>query len=282
MARVAATAIGLLLTLSADARAQPAPLEQVLERFFSYMGAYGKAYAATIASEHYRQFDGRRTAVLDSDFGIVRLRGEGPWLGFRDVFAVNGVPVPDRDARLEKLFADAASASGLDRAATIRATDIVRESARFNIGAMQRTINNPAVVLELLDPRHRAAFRFLNAGQDDVQKIRAQKIRFTERARPTIITTNDNRDLPAEGHLWVDPESGRLLRAEVVVRIPFIHILRGTVMLTFKEEPALRMWVPDRMTERYEEVLNSPFLEGEATYSHYRQFRVESLETFRP
>ena len=117
MARVVPAAIGLLLTLSATALSQTA-----------------------------LSLD----TVLDSEFGIVRLQGDGQWLGFRDVVAVDGVRVPDRDERLDQLFADASSASGLDRATTVRAARIVRESARFNIGTMQRTINNPAVVLELL------------------------------------------------------------------------------------------------------------------------------------
>ena len=111
MARTVSAAIGLLLTLSATAVAQTPPsLDEVVARLAAYMRAYAQDYAATIAAEHYSQFAGRRTTILDSEFGIVRLPGNGVlWLGLRDVVRVDGKPVPDRENRLAEVFGTASS-----------------------------------------------------------------------------------------------------------------------------------------------------------------------------
>src|SRR4030095_16566518 len=100
MARTAAAAIGLLLTLSAPAAAQTTPsLRDVVARLAEYMRAYAQDYAATIADEHYTQSAGRRSAVLDSEFGIVRLPGgNSQWLGFLGVVPGGCGRVAGRDA----------------------------------------------------------------------------------------------------------------------------------------------------------------------------------------
>ncbi|MCM3878487.1 MAG: hypothetical protein ND807_00115 [Vicinamibacterales bacterium] len=282
MARSAPAAIGLLLTISATGVAQAPPsLEEVMTSFAAYMSAYAQDYAATIASEHYTQFAGRSRTILDSDFGTVRLPGS-PWLGLRDVVRVNGAPVADREARLEELFTNASAAAGLNAQAAVRANRIVDESTRYNIGTVGRTINNPALVLELLDPGRHAAFRFSKDGEDTVAGIRTWRIAFVEQGSPTVISGADDRDLPATGHIWVDPASGRLVRAEVVIRFPFLNrptkMGLGTVIITFKDVPEFHMWLPDTMIERYDELPGRRLQDGQATYTNYRRFRVESQE----
>ena len=257
--------------------------DKLMTRFADYMRAYAQDYAATIAAEHYAQFTGQRQTVLDSEFGIVRLPETSQWLGLRDVIRVDGFPVADRETRLSELFAGASSTTGFSRSTAAQASSIVAESVRFNIGPVLRTINSPAVVLELLDPRHHPAFRFSKGGEDNVAGIRAWRIRFVESGRPTVIATVNNADLPATGELWVDPSSGRLLRADVAIQFTVAgrsggRIIRGSVSLTFKDVPELQLWLPARMTERYEETFRRPLQNGEATYTNYRRFRVESQE----
>lgn len=285
MARTVSAAIGLLLTLSATAVSQTTPsLDEVVGRLADYMRAYAQEYAATIAAEHYTQFAGRRTTILDSEFGIVRLPGSGVlWLGLRDVVRVDGKLVPDRETRLAEVFDTASSTKGFSSSVSRLASGIVAETARFNIGAVQRTINNPALVLELLDPRHYSAFRFSKAGEGSAAGIRAWRVAFVERGRPTVISTTSDGDLPASGEMWVDPSSGRLLRADVAVQFTALgggggRIIRGLVSLRFKYVPEVDLWLPDTMTERYDEAFGRPLQNGEATYTNYRRFRVESEE----
>jgi hypothetical protein len=282
MTRVVAGALGLLLALPPCAEAQATPsLDEVMARATAYLRAYSRDYAATIADEHYSQSAAREGRVLDSEFGILRLPGS-QWLGFRDVVRVDGSPVRDREARLARLFADAASASGLTEATAAQATRVIEESVRFNIGAIQRTINSPALVLELLDPTHHGSFEFSKGGDDTVAGIRAWRIKFVERARPTIIRTLNDGDVPALGDIWIDPDTGRLLRADVTFRMAMKNSparrFDGFISITFKEFPGLAMWLPEKMIERYQETMGRPVMTGLATYSNYRRFRVESQE----
>jgi hypothetical protein len=282
MVRAAPAAASLVLTLSVSGLAQAPPsLELVMERVTSYLHGYGAEYAATVADERYFQKAGSRSALLESEFGIVKLPGITAWLGFRDVIRKDGRPVADREARLASLYAQASSASGVTRSTTTEAMRVVRESARFNIGPVERTINNPAVVLELLDPSHHRGFRFSKAGEEDVAGVPAWRIRFTERQSPTVIQTPNGRNLPAFGEFWADPSTGRLLRADVTLRVPnmvgMAREFQARVSVTFREDPNLNLWVPDRMLEQYQYASTRIFFqEGEATYTNYRRFRVES------
>src|SRR4029077_6651717 len=101
------------------------------------------------------RFQGRvLTRVLTSDLLLVRPIGGDAWVQFRDVFRVADQPVHDRNDRLAALFLNP-SRSSHDQAARI-----VAESARYNIGNVERTINVPVLPLLLLTPAHRANVRF--------------------------------------------------------------------------------------------------------------------------
>src|SRR5476651_1535501 len=98
------------LWLGAMPQAQAPTLAEVLERLKAYQAAYAQQYSSTIATEHCKQTSGYpngrsyEQAVLESDFGIVRVPGGDGWLGFRDVYRVNGRAVQDRQDRLAILF----------------------------------------------------------------------------------------------------------------------------------------------------------------------------------
>ena len=249
----------------------------------AYLAAYADQYSSTIATEHYTQSYGGgvafRQRVLEAEFGIVRLPGHSQWLAFRDVTRVDGQPIADREGRLAKIFADP-SADALKRANTI-----TEESTRFNVGPILRTVNNPAVVLEALDARNQSRFKFSKGGEETLAGARVWMLRFTEQARPTFITTFKGENEPLVGRAWVDPIAGRLLRAEIT--IPNM-VMSGqtaairyaaTINVTFHEDPRLQLWVPATMTERYEGAgITGQIAAGDATYTDYRRFGVETKE----
>jgi hypothetical protein len=185
------------------------------------------------------------------------------------VLRVNGKDVTGRAGRLADLFANPAGLS------LVAASRIAEESARFNIGRVRRTVNNPAVVLEILDPRHHPRFRFERDGDERIAGIRAAMIRVAERARPTIVRSSGGRDEPVDGRLWVDPEHGTLLRAALRIRISDMTDESLHLDVTFGFEKALQMWVPVRMRELYE-IGRRHEQTGDARYVGYRQFVVQS------
>jgi len=101
---------------------------------------------------------------LKADFLIVRSSHE-MWSPFRDVFEVDHIPVRDREERLAKLFLGNKVASNDENARAI-----AEESARYNLGAVQRTINNPVFALMFLQPDVRTRFKF-TPGKADIEGV---------------------------------------------------------------------------------------------------------------
>jgi hypothetical protein len=257
------------------------PLADVLGRMRAYLVAYGEQYSATIATERYRQTSGLvndplyKQTLLESDFGIVRVPGVGQWIGLRDVHRADGRAVENREDRLARLFANP-----LD-AATTQADRIIEESARFNIGPVRRTINNPAIVLKLLDPENEFRLRFSKGGEETQDGVRLWVINFFEQYLPTLIRSSQGDDEPSQGRLWIEPVSGRLHRADITFRnaAPGMRSFRASLSVTFQEEQRLHIWVPAKMVERYESA-SIDFVGGEATYTDYRRFGVKTQEEF--
>src|SRR6185503_9035702 len=94
-----------------------------------------------------------RRRELKSDFLLVKI-GPTDLLPFRDVFEVDGSAVRDREQRLQKLFLQSKSD------ALAQAAQIANESSRYNIGALQRTINTPILTLSYLQPDTQDRFKF--------------------------------------------------------------------------------------------------------------------------
>ena len=149
------TSVLLLFLVTSPLPAQELTLASVLERLHHYLNEYARLLPATIAIERYEQtFQSSERVLLESEFGIVRVPNHPQWLGFRDVAKVNGKVLEGRERRLGALFENPTES------AIEQARRIARESTRFNIGPVTRTINDSAFVLELLDRRnaHRMTF----------------------------------------------------------------------------------------------------------------------------
>lgn len=267
---------------TASAQANPS-LTDVLDRLGNYLTNYSDQLSRTVASERYTQTAGSgptyTEAQLESEFGVLKVPGYQGWLGFRDVLKVNGRPVQDHESKLEQLLLSPAPVP-LDQARRI-----AEASARQNIGALQRNINNPALVLEIFDGRNQPRLHFTKADEDTIDQVHVWVIRYEERARPTIIVTPQGRDVPTSGLIWIDPATGALIRAEVNIKDFFAAVGFGTskaqMRVFFKEDLKLKFWVPARLTERYE-VGGLGVVTGDARYSNYRQFGTETHEDFVP
>jgi hypothetical protein len=245
----------------------------VVARFRAALADYGERYAGTVAHEHYVQrAAGRPDRTLDSEFGIARMNGS--WLGVRDVVRVNGREISNRGDRLTTLFAKPyASARAM-------ADAIAAESARYNIGPVLRTVNNPAIVLAILNAGGPSPVEFSLHGRPDTS-TEPIRIDFRERGSPTVFRTQAGRDEPAEGFVVVEPDSWRMVTAEVRVgiidRAGAIGAF-GTISVSFSDEPRMGVRVPRRMTEMYTNLTGRSFATGEATYDRYRRFDITTSE----
>ena len=270
-------AVIIAVVLSAGVHAQaPATIEDVLQRMRAYLAEYANHLPAIIATERYDQRIGsgmrRQQRRLESDFGFIQVAGASAWFGFREVLVVDGKRVTDSARRLSALVGEGESSS----LRFAQARRIAEESARYNIGPVIRTINDPSVVLELLDGRNSHRMSFSKDGEGTIDGIQVWIVKYRETAHPTIIRTRELKDQPAAGRVWIDPVTGRILRALATVE-PGMGVT-GTVDVSFVIDSRLGFAVPSKMIERYTNRNLVTVSSGEATYSNYRRFTVDVKE----
>src|SRR5215510_15598161 len=204
-ARVAVVATIALLVVGAphfEAADEAPTLKTVLGRAGSYVVRFERELATLVAEEHYVQEvtgSAAERRELRSDLLFISQLRAHRYVQFRDVFEVDGRPLRGRDQRLVQLASNPAGAS---------MEQIVTESARYNIGNIERTINVPVLPLMFLLPDNQWRFKF-NVPKGTRQPPAAVKdlppspyftvstevwiVEYREVERPTIIRFVDRR-----------------------------------------------------------------------------------------
>jgi hypothetical protein len=223
---------------------------------------------------------------LRSDLLLVKPRGAGEWVQFRDVFEADGRPVRDRADRLTRLFLNESPS------ARVQVGRILQESARFNIGEVTRNVNVPVFALQFLLPANQGRFRFnrtRNRVPDTFTSREAPTgafrtttevwiVEYRETQTGTVIRTAERKDLPSRGRFWIEPATGRVLMSELIARD---RTVTATIDVSYQSEPLLGFLVPIEMRERYRS-RNGERISGAASYGQFRQFQVNVDETFAP
>ena len=290
--RIIAIATAFVVTLGVarmPAAAQQPDAARLLARTAAYLKAYEKAFSVVVSEESYLQEQHIEPGVTT---GPMPLRpkdltrtlradvlqasvGQREWVAFRDVYEVDGQMVRDRDARLQKLFVDRPDHTQDSPAQLLdQARRIVAESARYNLGSLQRDINVPTMALTYLRESNQSRSSFAVAGRKDIDGVPAVVLEFKERAKPTI-TRSAGTDLPAAGRFWIEPESGRVLRSEISVAD---RRAGAKITVTYGAVPQLTVWVPILMSEEY---TGAETIFAKATYSKFRQFGVSVGEIIK-
>ena len=265
-------AAAVMLTAAAPATGQddrPAA-EELAARAASYVAHFVARFADVVAEEQYEQRvpSQRRTRQLTSDFLLVRPGGTGDFLFFRDVFAVDGRPVRDREQRLERLFLSARG-DVLTQAAAI-----ARASSRYNLEGIG-SLNNPLLALAVLQDRYRSRFRLTLAGRDREVGGDVWVVNYTEFQRPTVLRGNGNRDVYARVLAWVDRPTGRVHKTEIEVGGGGI-VFGSRVETTFAPDERFGVLVPTVMREWHN--AGAYDVTGVATYGRFRRFGVATEE----
>lgn len=267
--------IAVVLTALGAFAAQTLDAGVVRDRLDAYLLAYEPQLSALVADEEMTQrmvqgYWGRQVTNrrIRSEVAFVALPGTAGWLGFRRVTRVNGKDVKDGGVPLGQLMAEGAS-DDYDQARLL-----LIDSAAHNLGA-PRTINLPNLPLELLHPRHRHRFAQEVFAQEKVRGTPTVVLRLDEFATPSIIQQGDGGDMQTVVWAWVEPASGRLLRAQVNARDARFGGPRfsAEVRVDFRDERALDLLVPSEMNEKF-------FADSGGTgtstakYTKYRRFQT--------
>jgi hypothetical protein len=255
-----------------------AEYQLAMARLADYVDAYERQYSGLVAEEEFRQSTRGNNVRMRSDYLLVKPEMAAEWISFRDIYEVDGVAVRDRDDRLKRLFLQ----SGIDISVQLQA--IRDESARYNLGIVERNINVPLFLLRFLQPENRPRFRFRLTGSRSVAGVEAWRIEFDERVVPTIITDLRGGDVRAKGWFLVDQVTGAIV--ESVLKIEE-NGSTGEIKVQFRHDPVLGMWVPAEMTETYQALTQrslsgapraETIVEGTAKYTNYRRFQVKTEE----
>ncbi len=285
----AAVLVAVSIGLSARASAQTEPpLATVLARAADYVTTFHTRLSRIVAEERYTQrsetiWSGKQGTrkrderVLLSDLMLVKPAGADDWLQYRDVFEVDGERIRDRTERLPALLADPSMS------AAAQVERIRRESARYNIGSIERDVNVPVLAMRFLSPANQPRFTFKRAAdrsaaaaaiapdEAGVFRVTAEvwAIDYEEVRKPTLIRTLRNKDLPARGRFWIEPDSGRVLMTELRAGDKTV---RGTIDVSYQSEPLMGLLVPIEMREEYVDRSGSR-ITGVATYGRFRVLR---------
>jgi hypothetical protein len=281
------TIVGLGLW-AAGAGAQEPALKDALRQAASYVASFQRQLSTIVAEETYVQeikyqeggADGGRPFLprrLRSDLLLIRPAGADRYVEYRDVFEVDGDPVRDRAERFTRLLNDPASGDLL--------ANIIRESARYNIGRVTRTVNTPLLPLMFLDAAHQPRFSFKRQTKaapvlrdssakeiSDATVFRVSTemwtVEYRERRRNTIVRTPNGDDVPVHGRFWINPHTGAILISEVVAAV---RGLTATITVSYQSEPLMGLLVPVEMRESY--VAPRDRVEGRATYGRFRSLK---------
>lgn len=291
-------AIACALVAMAAGRQEPS-LEQVLKAAAAYTAGFQKQLSEIVAEETYvqevantsrftdtLQVTPRRT--LKSDLILVKPVDANRYVELRDVFEVDGTPVRDRQARLERLLRANRAVPESQLSA------IIAESARYNIGSIQRNINTPLMALLFLDAGYQRRFAFKHVtrarpvftekrdapvNETPVFRVSTEMwtIEYQERRRNTVIKQPNGGDLPARGRFWINPATGAVLISEMIVDGGGVI---ATITVSYQSEPLMGFLVPVEMRESY--VRYGERISGRAEYGRFRLVEREPVNWSEP
>jgi hypothetical protein len=264
----------------------------VLSSAMRYTMNYEQQFALLAAEEHYHQElqrppnpgdnlsqrnpgGGMRAGgaidqqVLKSDYLLVQLGGDGEgWMPFRDAFEQRGTKIRNRDDRLLNLFVKN------DKDRFEKAARLTADSTKRFLGNVARTINIPMLGMMFMHPRVNERFEFTDGGEETINGRIVRRAIYREAARPTLIKTTRGRDLALTGTIWIDPFNGTVVKTELNAADPAV---RCQVIVTFRRDEAIELWVPDKMEEYYKANLAVDDIFATATYTNYRKILRSEL-----
>jgi len=255
-------------------------LISALQRATEYVTQYEAELGNLIGNEEYVQNaawlapTGRGNPMVakrlqrrvSSDFLIIQVGPE--WAALRKANRVDGSKVKETEPAFEDAF-DNSSEANQKRLLAMKA-----ESIRYNIGDIIRDTNLPTVALKVLRESEVSRFVFERAGSSKIEGIQAWVVRFREQASPTLVIGGKGEFLYSNGTLWIEPETGRVLRTEFIVENRYAPArVKARIVVTYSEGKNIKLLLPSLMDEHYESEFNT--VDCKAYYSNFRPFEVE-------
>lgn len=130
-----------------------------------------------------------------------------------------------------------------------------------------------AYALKVVPKTEAPRFSFAKREDKKVSGVDTWEIRFQEERAPTLMHGLNGESLLSSGSLWIEPQSGRILKTEIRVENPYSNPpAKAEITVTYKASPSLGMLVPSEMEEKCTTKFTT--VTAVAEYSDYRLFRV--------
>jgi hypothetical protein len=142
---------------------------------------------------------------------------------------------------------------------------------------MRRTINNPVLGMVILQPEFQQRFHFSLGKMDPKVGAGTWIIEYREEARPSFIRGKADLDLFAHGRVWIEADTGRVMKTEVLLEQP---TLRARISTAFRFDDRFGIAVPYEMQEEYK-FDNGTKVTAVATYDRFRRFDVSTEDTLK-
>ena len=270
MKLVLVIALALVVVCGGQSAARESSVKELIPKATVYSHQFIDRFSNVVAEERYEQqiTIPQRKRMLLSDFLLVKYPGDPLWQTFRDVAEVDGKPVRDREDRMMKLFLEPSSS------ALRRASELGRASARHNLVDVG-TLSNPLLVMAFLQAQYVDRFRFNLAGLDKKLGPNVRTARFVEFQRPTMLKLDAATDLFSRGLMWIEEDTGRVVKTELQVGGYDEHDSRDDAVRLRRRARHQR---PGGDGRRVPAHIRGEF-RGKATYGKFRRFEVKTEET---
>jgi hypothetical protein len=241
----------------------------VIQRATAYVAKYEAELGNLIGNEEYLQTwsnnRSRKQRRTSADVLLIEVGNE--WSALRKVNRVDGNKVKEPENTFEESFGDSPADN------TKRLVEMKEDSTRYNLGDVLREINSPTFPLKLLRESDVWRFSFEKSGTEKIEGVQTWVIRFTERGVQTLVHGDHGEMLHSTGTLWIEPQTGRVLKTEFLVDNPYTTPqVRGKTTVIYSSGKTLNMLLPHSMSEHYE-TTNST-IDCLADYSNFRRFEV--------
>ena len=277
--------IAVLLLVPGAVPAQKGPaVQDLLKLAGDYLAQYSQKLNAVAAEEEYLQYEtssGKMASPIRLSTDVVWIgRGDGSIEAFRDVVALDHVPVRPKDERLLALFRTPSAAS------LSQAKQLTDDCVRRYIDPNMHVLDDPMLALEYLRQANQERSTFKVESVKNMTGAQVAVVKFNEKSADRLISSAENA--AAVGRFWIDTASGAVRQTELGLggRLSNIH-----VTVKYASDTASGLWLPADMFQQVN--VSGPGstatnnmgagggynahqgLEGHATYAKYSQIPVD-------
>src|SRR5262249_31486482 len=138
---------------------------------------------------------------------------------------------------------------------------------------------------EVLHSDNALRFEFSKTEETNIGSSRVWAVGFRELRGPAMIRDKFGRDELTNGTLWIEPDTGRVLKTEL--NVSHTRWSRAQMVVSYRLDPSMEMLVPASMEEHYiaqglKSSDGSRQIDCRADYFNFHRFEVVTHLHFGP